>query len=84
MIERLASLTADQWIMPEWDRATEQLGELVGVGFDRLLADHRAAWAQRWATARIDIEGCRGDELAGRFAAFHLLGMRSRRGRDQQ
>ena len=58
---------------PQWDRVTEQLGELVSAGFDRLLADHRTAWAQRWATARVDIEGCPGDELAARFAVFHLL-----------
>jgi hypothetical protein len=73
IIERVATLAADQWDVPEWDRVTEQLGELVSAGFDRLLADHRTAWARRWATARVDIEGCPGDELAARFAVFHLL-----------
>ena len=73
LIERLATVAADQWDVPALDRVTEQLGELVSVGFDRLLAEHRTAWARRWATARVDIEGCPGDELAARFAVFHLL-----------
>ena len=74
VIERLATVAADQRNLPDWDRVTKQLDEIVAAGFDRLLADHREAWAQRWATARVDIEGCPGDELAARFAVFHLLG----------
>ena len=74
VIERLATVAADQRNVPDWDRITGQLDDLVAAGFDRLLADHREAWAQRWANARVDIEGCPGDELAARFAVFHLLG----------
>jgi trehalose/maltose hydrolase-like predicted phosphorylase len=44
-------------------------------GFDALLADHRAAWADRWADAEVSIEGSPDDELAARFAVFHLLGL---------
>jgi trehalose/maltose hydrolase-like predicted phosphorylase len=43
--------------------------------FDALLADHRAAWADRWADAEVSIEGSPDDELAARFAVFHLLGL---------
>jgi trehalose/maltose hydrolase-like predicted phosphorylase len=74
VIERLATVAADQRSVPDWDRVTNQLDDLVATGFDRLLADHREAWAQRWANARVDIEGSPGDELAARFAVFHLLG----------
>jgi trehalose/maltose hydrolase-like predicted phosphorylase len=72
--ERLATVATDQRNVPDWDIVTEQLDELVAKGFDPLLADHREAWAHRWATARVDIEGCPEDELAARFAVFHLLG----------
>jgi trehalose/maltose hydrolase-like predicted phosphorylase len=67
-------VAAEQLEIPDWDRLTEKLDDLVAAGFDRLLADHREAWAKRWANARVDIEGCPGDELAARFAVFHLLG----------
>jgi trehalose/maltose hydrolase-like predicted phosphorylase len=73
VIERLATLVACQQDLPDWDDAADSLDEVVEHGFDRLLADHRAAWARRWASARIDIEGCPRDELAARFAIFHLL-----------
>jgi trehalose/maltose hydrolase-like predicted phosphorylase len=43
------------------------------VGFDRLLAEHRAAWAARWADAEVAIRGDPDAERAVRFALFHLL-----------
>ena len=43
------------------------------VGFDRLLAEHRAAWAARWADAEVAIRGDPDAERAGRVALFHLL-----------
>jgi trehalose/maltose hydrolase-like predicted phosphorylase len=50
------------------------LATVEAVGFDRLLAEHRAAWATRWADAELTIEGDPDAELAVRFALFHLLG----------
>ncbi|MGZ4416516.1 MAG: glycoside hydrolase family 65 protein, partial [Gaiellaceae bacterium] len=53
--------------------ATSRLRAGVAAGFDRLLAEHRAAWAERWSNAEVAIEGSPDDQLAGRFAVFHLL-----------
>jgi trehalose/maltose hydrolase-like predicted phosphorylase len=73
-VERLAAWTAARSRVPAWPEALEALEELDGVGFDGLLAEHRRAWARRWADAEVRIEGHAGDELAARFAVFHLLG----------
>jgi trehalose/maltose hydrolase-like predicted phosphorylase len=73
-VERVAA-----WATTEAGRDTcEAVTHLVSAGsrgFDALLADHRAAWADRWADAEVTIEGSPEDELAARFAVFHLLGL---------
>lgn len=74
IVERLAAWTAAPSRAPAWSEALEALEELDGVGFDGLLAEHRRAWARRWADAEVHIAGDAGDELAARFAVFHLLG----------
>ena len=43
-------------------------------GFDVLIAEHREAWAAKWEDALVEIGGSPEDELAARFAVFHLLG----------
>jgi trehalose/maltose hydrolase-like predicted phosphorylase len=74
VVERLAAWTATRSRPPAWSGAIEQLEDLEGIGFDRLLAEHRQAWAARWTDAGVSIDGAPGDELAARFAVFHLLG----------
>jgi trehalose/maltose hydrolase-like predicted phosphorylase len=71
VVERLAVYLAnpDHAPVPE-----QQLRTIQKVGFDRLLAEHRAAWAARWADAEVTIQGDPDAELAVRFALFHLLG----------
>lgn len=59
-------------------RATESearsaLAEAEGAGFERLLAEHRQAWAERWAEAAIVIEGDSELQRAVRFTLFHLI-----------
>ncbi|MGD0256096.1 MAG: hypothetical protein ABSB99_11235, partial [Acidimicrobiales bacterium] len=49
------------------------LAQIQSVGFDALLAEHREAWARRWADAEVVIEGSPEDEFAARFSVFHLL-----------
>ncbi len=71
IVERLAAWAAGG--APGWDHAVERLSDLGGQGFDRLLAEHRAAWARRWSDAVVTIEGSPEDQLAARFALFHLL-----------
>jgi hypothetical protein len=60
---------------PRWARARERLRAAERVGYDGLLAEHRAAWARLWADARVDIEGTGADDdqLAARLALLHLL-----------
>jgi trehalose/maltose hydrolase-like predicted phosphorylase len=72
--ERVAAWAADAARPPAWDDAAARLEELTEVGFDRLLAEHREAWAHRWADAGVTIDGAPADQLAARFAVFHLLG----------
>ena len=55
------------------DAALEGVTVAAAIGFDRLLAEHRAAWARRWSNAEVTIDDNRDDELAARFAVFHLL-----------
>jgi trehalose/maltose hydrolase-like predicted phosphorylase len=55
------------------DEAVEQLAAAEVIGFDRLLALHREAWARRWANAEVAIVGDDEDQLSSRFAVFHLL-----------
>ncbi|GAA5107742.1 glycosyl hydrolase family 65 protein [Haloechinothrix salitolerans] len=42
------------------------------AGFDRLLTEHRTAWAARWTDAGVEIDGDTDAELALRYALFQL------------
>ncbi|MGD0452250.1 MAG: glycosyl hydrolase family 65 protein [Solirubrobacteraceae bacterium] len=43
------------------------------AGRERLLSDHRRAWAQRWDTADVRIDGDPELQLGVRMALFHLM-----------
>ena len=73
MIERLGAWAADAQRAPSHEEAAALLAEVSDVGFDRLLAEHRRAWAARWRDADIRIEGDDDAQLAARLAVFHLL-----------
>jgi trehalose/maltose hydrolase-like predicted phosphorylase len=56
--------------------AEEETARLAGAekaGFERLLAEHRAAWATRWQEADVAIEGDQELQRAIRLALFHLM-----------
>ena len=75
-VERLAAWAAGSPAQDTGRRAAARLAGASALGFDALLADHRAAWAARWLDADVAIEGGPGadeDQLAARFAVFHLL-----------
>lgn len=72
-IERLASYVADPTCVPTAEEALEALGSAQALGFDRLLAEQRRVWAERWQDAEISIEGDAEAELATRFCLFQLL-----------
>jgi trehalose/maltose hydrolase-like predicted phosphorylase len=73
VVERLAVYLADPDRAPAPEAAVASLRAAEAVGFDRLLEEHRAAWAARWADAEVAVEGDPDIELAVRFALFHLL-----------
>lgn len=79
-LERIAVIEGSSDALPDQDAVAARQRAASGRGFDGLLADHRAAWARRWADADIVIEG--DDELqrAVRFALFHLMGSVADRG----
>jgi trehalose/maltose hydrolase-like predicted phosphorylase len=72
-IERLVAWSAGADGPDHVEEARGRLEQGEAVGFDRLLADHRAEWAHRWDDAEVVIEGDPEAELAARFAVFHLL-----------
>jgi trehalose/maltose hydrolase-like predicted phosphorylase len=74
VVERVAAAVGDPCRRPPPEAAEGIADALEEIGFDALLAEHRAAWAARWRDAEITIEGAPEDELAARFAVFHLLG----------
>ncbi len=73
IVERLATWVADPADGARLDEAYERLVEVEALGFDTLLAEHREAWASRWADAEVTIDGDPAAELAARYAVFHLL-----------
>jgi trehalose/maltose hydrolase-like predicted phosphorylase/beta-phosphoglucomutase-like phosphatase (HAD superfamily) len=58
---------------PDEPAALSALAAAQETGFESLLAEHRQAWAQRWETADVVIEGDPDLQLALRFALFHLM-----------
>ncbi|HXR53994.1 MAG TPA: glycosyl hydrolase family 65 protein [Acidimicrobiales bacterium] len=72
VVERLAAWFACAG-EESFDQAERRLLEVDAMGFDALLAEHRQAWARRWADAEVVIDGDPEAELAARFAVFHLL-----------
>ncbi|HZQ03801.1 MAG TPA: glycosyl hydrolase family 65 protein [Gaiellaceae bacterium] len=56
------------------DEARSALASAEAAGFEQLLAEHREAWAARWADADVVIEGEPELQLPVRLALYHLIG----------
>ena len=72
-VERLAAYAVDPTRTPSSSAAFARLDDAREVGFERLLLEHRQAWAQRWEQADIRIDGDEELQRALRFALFHLM-----------
>ena len=67
VFERLGAYDADR------TAARAALVDAERAGFERLLREHREAWAERWRTSDVVVEGDPELQLAVRFALFHLI-----------
>ena len=72
-VERLGAYAVDPARTPAPEAALAALTEAEDAGFERLLYEQRAAWADRWADADVRIEGDPQLQRDVRFALFHLL-----------
>jgi trehalose/maltose hydrolase-like predicted phosphorylase len=73
VLDRIAIYHSDPDTLPDPSLAVDAAADAAAVGFDRLLADHRQAWARRWEDADVVIEGDDELQLGVRFAIFHLM-----------
>jgi trehalose/maltose hydrolase-like predicted phosphorylase len=71
-VERIAAYAAGQRRQPALGEASSLLDAAAEAGFDRMLAEHRAAWAQRWDTVDVGIPDDQATQLGVRFALFQL------------
>jgi trehalose/maltose hydrolase-like predicted phosphorylase len=71
-VERLGAYATDSRRQPPLGAALEILDAAETLGFDRLLAEHRAAWAARWEAVDVRIPDDPQAQLAIRFALFQL------------
>ncbi|HEX6197125.1 MAG TPA: glycosyl hydrolase family 65 protein [Jiangellaceae bacterium] len=71
-VERLAAYAADTHSPPRLDAVRSVLEQAEQLGFDRLLADHRRAWARRWDAVDVRIPDDPEAQRAARFALFQL------------
>lgn len=79
-VERMAAYVSRRRGRPASGPAGKALRAAEELGFDRLLAEHRAAWAARWEMADAEIPDDAAAQVAVRFALFQLWNNVSGRG----
>ncbi len=72
-VERLGAYLSDPAERPAVGTALRAAAEIRGLGFERLLGEHRRAWAGRWEDADVVIRDDEELQLRVRFALFHLM-----------
>ena len=55
------------------EAAAAHLGRLGCEGVERIMANHIAAWRERWRTADVEIDGDEYAQRALRFACYHMI-----------
>ena len=71
-LERIAAYAAGQRRQPPLGEANGLLDAAADAGFDMMLAEHRAAWADRWDAVDVRIPDDQATQLGVRFALFQL------------
>ncbi|MBX0327366.1 hypothetical protein K2Z83_06710 [Oscillochloris sp. ZM17-4] len=74
LIHKLVALATSRDGADPAGMAAAHLADLRAGGVDRLLSDHIAAWAERWAGAGPEIPGDAEVQRQARFAVYHLIG----------
>jgi hypothetical protein len=72
-LDRIVVYRPDSAEAPPLNFALPDVVEAERAGFERLLVEHRCAWASRWEDADVRIEGDPELQLAVRFSLFHLI-----------
>ena len=73
-LDRIVAFDASPDSVPPPESALATVTDRLDTGFEALLVQHRCAWARRWETSDILIEGDDDFQRAVRFALFHLQG----------
>jgi trehalose/maltose hydrolase-like predicted phosphorylase len=73
VVERISVYVPEPDRPPRRTRALHGLVDASADGFDRLLREHRAAWAERWAGADVAVPGDPELQHAIRVSLFHLM-----------
>lgn len=73
VLDRMVAYEGDGQQLPDPAVAAERARAAAEHGFDLLLAEHRAAWADRWDDADVEIDGDEELQFGVRFALFHLM-----------
>lgn len=71
-VQRMAAYAGGERHRPDLRAAADALRAADSLGFGRLLAEHRAAWARRWDAVDIRVHGDPDAQLALRLALFQL------------
>jgi Glycosyl hydrolase family 65 central catalytic domain/Glycosyl hydrolase family 65, C-terminal domain len=80
VIDRIATYRVHPRRIPSPAAALTGHKHACDAGFERLLVEHRSAWATKWEDADIRIDGDDELQLAVRFSLFHLMASAARRG----
>ena len=72
-IDRLAAVVAARTTAPSPVVVRTAVARAQKAGFDELLQRHRDAWARRWDSSDVTIEGDEESQLAVRFATYHMI-----------
>ena len=73
VLDRVAAYEGAAHGRADHEAALDRARSAARAGFDVLLAEHRQAWAARWAHADVAIGGDPELQLAVRHAIFHLI-----------
>lgn len=75
VLDRVAAYVVDAGALPDAGRARALVEDAEGAGFGQLLAEQRSAWAERWESCDIALDGDPELQLALRLGMFHLISL---------